>query len=111
MSGARWTEAREIEDFLASRGTGLIFKHSTRCPISSSAYRELESFRRARPDVPTYVVLVVEQRPVSTAIASSTGIPHASPQALLVRDGSVVWHASHGAITRRSLEDAWASSP
>jgi bacillithiol system protein YtxJ len=110
MSGMQWTDVEEFEKFRNSKSTGVVLKHSTRCPISSSALREFESFREANPEVPAYLVLVVEHRPVSMAIASSTGVPHASPQALLMRDGSVVWHASHGAITRKSLADAWAAA-
>jgi bacillithiol system protein YtxJ len=33
-------------------------------------------------------------------------VEHQSPQALFVRDGKVVWHASHGGITRKALAAA-----
>ena len=45
-------------------------------------------------------------RPLSLEAAETTGVPHESPQALLVRDGTVTWHASHGGITTESLASA-----
>jgi bacillithiol system protein YtxJ len=84
----------------------LIFKHSTTCPISAGAYREWQAFL-AGPSavrVDHAWVRVREERPVSLAIAERTGVAHESPQALLVKGGKVLWHASHHAITRRALE-------
>jgi bacillithiol system protein YtxJ len=51
---------------------------------------------------------------VSNAIAARFGVRHASPQALLVRDGEVQWHTSHLAITVKALHgaaDRLASAP
>ena len=105
----RWTNEEELDAFIASRSAGIILKHSTRCSISSEALKELEAFEREDPAVPAFLVLVIESRPLSSAIAQKLGIPHASPQALLVRDGAVVWHATHWEITRDALQAAWKS--
>jgi bacillithiol system protein YtxJ len=78
-----------------------IFKHSLACPVSSSAYRELESF-------PTEIALVEIQnaRDLSQEIGVRTGIRHESPQLIVLRNGQPVWHASHWKITAHAVEQA-----
>ena len=86
----------------------LLLKHSNRCSISTRAFAEWEKLHDARPDVPTGYIDVVADRPLSLRAAEATGIEHASPQVLLLRDGSVVWHASHFDISERALREALA---
>jgi bacillithiol system protein YtxJ len=83
----------------------LLFKHSAVCPISAAAFSQYESFAEAHPDLPTGWIEVREDRPLSQWVERTTGVRHQSPQAILVEAGRVVWHASHGGITVRSLED------
>jgi bacillithiol system protein YtxJ len=52
------------------------------------------------------VVVVQDERPLSQAIEAATGVRHESPQALVVQQGRVTWHASHGAITAPRLAAA-----
>ena len=82
----------------------LVFKHSTRCPVSTVAHREVAEFRRRHPLVPVYVVHVVEQRDLSKAVAERTGVPHESPQAIVLTGGSVAWSDSHESVTADALE-------
>ncbi|GAB4231672.1 MAG: hypothetical protein Kow00109_03920 [Acidobacteriota bacterium] len=82
----------------------LLFKHSTRCPISARAYRELELFAAESP-VPILLIWVVEDRPLSNRVAEVLGVPHASPQAIYVRAGEVVWTDSHHRITAEGLRE------
>lgn len=72
----------------------VLFKHSTTCPISAHAYREMAQLD---PSVAGEVALVVVQtaRSVSNEVTKRTGIRHESPQAFVLRDGKVVWSASH----------------
>ncbi len=84
----------------------VLFKHSTRCPISGAAYREMEKFTAEHPDVPCGIVLVVEDRPLSQHITEVTGVPHQSPQALVLSCGKVACHVSHYTITCRQLAEA-----
>lgn len=88
----------------------LIFKHSTTCPISAGAWREWQSFLAgpSAAKVDHAWVRVREERPVSLAIAERVGVMHQSPQALLIKGGRALWHASHYSITRRALEEAVA---
>ena len=84
----------------------LIFKHSTQCPISTQAYEEFTDFAAGSENLVCGSVLVIENRKLSNAIATRFGVRHESPQALLIKDGRVVWHASHWSITTDSLNDA-----
>ena len=86
-----------------------VFKHSLTCPISSSAWGEFRRFaaRPSRPTEAVYAVIEIQRaRPVSMALAERTGVRHESPQALLLRDARVVWHASHYNINQTALEKA-----
>lgn len=90
------------------RHPALLLKHSTRCPLSSMAYREFQEFCRTANGVSCWLISVTEYRPVSAYVARQSSIRHQSPQAILFRNGEAVWDASHGAITSRRLADACA---
>jgi bacillithiol system protein YtxJ len=85
----------------------VLFKHSTRCPVSAGARKELVAFSEHMPEVECREVLVIEQRPLSQQIAQETGVAHQSPQALLFKGGTVVWNASHFGITEKALKEAY----
>ena len=102
---------REIVDFegleaIFTAPRFLIFKHSNRCGTSTRAFRQYEQFLAQRPDFPTAWIDVVTQPAWSEHVANETLVPHESPQALLLRDGEVAWHASHWDITLKALEEA-----
>jgi len=82
----------------------VLFKHSTRCPVSAWALGEVSAFLRKHPDAPVHLVDVIASREVSRWIAESTGVRHESPQILVVRDGRVTFHASHEGVTAETLE-------
>lgn len=102
---------RDEADLAARVAAGpfLLFKQSFRCPVSMRAFDAYLAFAAAHPEIATGWLDVVEQRPLSQAVAARTGVTHESPQALWFRDGRVAWHASHGRITADAL--AAATSP
>ena len=79
----------------------ILFKHSLTCPISAAAYREMEG---VGGDVG--LVVVQKARPVSDEIVTRTGVRHESPQALILRDGRVVWSATHWNVTADAVTSA-----
>jgi bacillithiol system protein YtxJ len=84
-----------------------LFKHSTTCPISSAAYREVAEYEGAVGGVDSvYLIKVIESRPVSNAVSARTGVTHQSPQLLLVDSGEVVWNASHYEISKEKMVSA-----
>ncbi|NIW41133.1 MAG: bacillithiol system redox-active protein YtxJ [candidate division Zixibacteria bacterium] len=77
----------------------LIYKHSHRCSVCFVARGELE---QSAADIKKYAdmhfVNVVRSRDASNKIASELDVRHESPQAILIDQGEVVWHGSHGSI-------------
>lgn len=94
-----------IEEFdrLIDEAEAIIFKHSTSCHISSSVHLQVERFLAECPHRSLHKVHVIEDRPLSNYIAQKTGVRHASPQVIVLRRGSVHWHASHFDITAETL--------
>lgn len=90
----------------------LVFKHSTACPISAAAWEQFQDYLSDADDenVQHVFVKVIESRPVSNQIAEDLSVVHESPQAILVSGKKAVWHDSHRAITKESLQEAVRSS-
>ena len=82
-------------DTVLEKPLAIVYKHSTRCPISVLAAEEVSRFEEEYPDVPVYVVDVTADRPVSRYIADALGVTHHSPQVIVVAQGRPAWHASH----------------
>jgi len=94
----------------------LLFKHSYTCGTSMEALDEIvahlnepglgirDSGLEAQP---RYAMVTVQtHRDVSNAISARLGVRHQTPQALLVRNGLVVWSASHFRVTANAVQDA-----
>ena len=76
----------------------VIFKHSTRCSISSVAKSRLE--RAAAPqDVDFYYLDLIQHRNISAKIAADFDVFHESPQILLIKNGNCIYDESHSGIT------------
>lgn len=84
----------------------ILFKHSTQCSRSAAVIEGFDAFEQANPSMACGLILVIEYRDVSDEVEERFGIRHESPQAILVYQGKPVWHASHWAITKESLEAA-----
>ena len=106
------TEIATFEDLDAAMAASatqpiLIYKHSLTCGTSGVAYEEVvDLVEGSMPPGTAYIVRIQTARNVSRAIEERTGIRHESPQALLVVDGKVVWHASHFRVTARAIAAA-----
>jgi bacillithiol system protein YtxJ len=75
----------------------IIFKHSTRCSISSVAKNRLEK-AVAPNDVDFYYLDLLSYRNISNKIAEDFSVYHESPQILLIKNGECVYDESHGGI-------------
>ena len=75
----------------------VIFKHSTRCGISSMAKNRLE-----RTDPPKsidfYYLDLLNHRLLSNKLAEYFQVVHESPQILLIKNGECVYEESHTGI-------------
>ena len=102
------TSRDHAEALLAGDTPVLVFKHSTRCPISAGADRRVSEFQAANTDLPvTWArVLVVENRPLSMWLADTLSVRHQSPQMILMVNGQAVWDTSHGSINAEEITGA-----
>ncbi|QSE97891.1 bacillithiol system redox-active protein YtxJ [Fulvivirga lutea] len=77
----------------------LIFKHSTRCSISSMALNRLERSWSESEGIKPYYLDLIQFRSLSNQIASQLNVEHQSPQAILIKNKAVVHHSSHMGIS------------
>ncbi|HEY8400304.1 MAG TPA: bacillithiol system redox-active protein YtxJ [Cytophagaceae bacterium] len=107
MEWINLSEETSIETIkkLSSEHPVLIFKHSTRCSISSAALSRLERNwdMEKMSHVKAYYLDLLSYRNISNQIAESFNVHHESPQVLLIKDGECIYHASHMGITFAEL--------
>ncbi|HEY7187449.1 MAG TPA: bacillithiol system redox-active protein YtxJ [Vicinamibacterales bacterium] len=85
----------------------LLFKHSLTCGTSAEALDELiDHLNEDTLDAHYAIVTVQSHRELSNAVAARLGIRHETPQALLIRDGRVIWSASHFRVTAAAVQSA-----
>lgn len=89
-------QLRELVDSSVEKPI-LLFKHSTRCSISSMALTRFEN--KMNPEMATCVYLdLLAYRPLSDEIAALTNVQHQSPQAILINNREVIYSATHSEI-------------
>lgn len=101
------TSIEQLDELYAQSATVpvLLFKHSTTCSISAMTINRLETKWTAAPESCICVYLdLLAFRPLSNAITEKTGVRHESPQAILLKDGQVVYSASHGYINAAEIQ-------
>ncbi len=85
----------------------LLYKHSRSCGTSHEALDELQAHLAEAPRDATYAIVTVQgQRDLSDAITECFQLRHETPQAILVRDGQMVWSASHFRVTADAVARA-----
>lgn len=104
-----WIALNSIDqlDAIAERSKGktqLIFKHSTRCGISRMVMNQFVAAYDLDLHADLYYLDLLSYRDVSNEVGYKFEVMHESPQLLVIRNGVVVAHASHGAINDMDLE-------
>lgn len=82
----------------------LLFKHSTRCSISSMALNRLERNLKVSDNLPSYLLDLLDHRSISQFIADRYSIDHESPQLLVIKEGKCIYNASHSEINAADIE-------
>ncbi|HEB61893.1 MAG TPA: bacillithiol system redox-active protein YtxJ [Bacteroidetes bacterium] len=84
----------------------IIFKHSTRCSISSIAKFRLEGDWDFDPEqVNIYYLDLINYRNLSHLVAETFSVTHESPQLLLIKNGVCTYDSSHLDITVDELKE------
>jgi bacillithiol system protein YtxJ len=81
----------------------LLFKHSTRCSISSMALNRFEKSWDKNLPVTLFYLDLIAYRDISNEIASIFSIQHESPQVIVLYKGQVIYSASHGMIDAKAI--------
>jgi bacillithiol system protein YtxJ len=83
----------------------VIFKHSTRCSISTMAKSRLE--RAEEPTTIDFNYLdLIAHRNISNKIADDFSVEHASPQVLIIKNGECIYDESHSGINMDEIVEA-----
>jgi len=104
-----WIALNSIDqlDTIAEQSQGktqLIFKHSTRCGISRMVMNQFVAAYDLDLNADLYYLDLLSYREVSNEVGYKFQVMHESPQLLVIRNGVVVEHASHGGINDMDLE-------
>lgn len=94
-----------------SESVHLIYKHSTRCSLSSMVLNRLE--RKWNEDetvkLKPYFLDLIAFRELSRKVSETFEIRHESPQVILVHSGSAIYHKSHFSISYSDIVDITSS--
>ncbi|MBK8141537.1 MAG: bacillithiol system redox-active protein YtxJ [Chitinophagaceae bacterium] len=100
------TSENQLKDIIASSydRPQIIFKHSTRCSVSSIAFSRLKKSGPITNGDFFYLDLL-SYRQLSNKIAELFKVPHESPQILLIKNGECIYEESHLGITADDLQE------
>ena len=107
MNWKEFTNEEGLEEIKkrSTENPQVIFKHSTKCSISSMAKSRLE--RATAPDGIEFNYLdLIAHRNVSSKIAEVFDVEHASPQVLIIKNGACIYDESHNAINMDEIVEA-----
>jgi bacillithiol system protein YtxJ len=82
----------------------VIFKHSTRCSVSSMAKSRLDREKETENADFHYLDLIAH-RSISNKIAEDFSVRHESPQILLIKNGECIYDESHMGINMLEIEE------
>ncbi|WP_445957254.1 bacillithiol system redox-active protein YtxJ [Yeosuana sp.] len=100
------TEVSQLDNIKkkSSMKTQVIFKHSTRCGISRMVMNQFtDAYHLTENDLDLYYLDLISYREVSNEVGIKFQVMHESPQLLIIKNGVVVLHTSHGAINHVDL--------
>ena len=105
-----WKQLNELSqleeiDQQSKERTVLLFKHSTRCSISSMALGRFERSYSEEASFDPYFLDLIAYREISHEIAQRYGVRHESPQAILIRNGKAIFNSSHMGISYDELNN------
>ncbi|TXK71164.1 bacillithiol system redox-active protein YtxJ [Mesonia sp. HuA40] len=106
-----WLEVKKVNDVetileTSKRQTAIVFKHSTRCPVSRMALNRFEAeadFDNSQ--VAFFFLDLIQYREVSNLIAEKFQVTHQSPQIIILQNQKIIGHFSHHEIQAEVVAD------
>lgn len=106
-----WIELNSLQQLsrikeLSKTRVQVIFKHSSRCSVSSMARNRLERNEHGQPaSTDFYFLDLLRFRSLSDQIAEDFSVHHESPQVLLIKDAECFYEESHGGIDMADIAE------
>lgn len=95
----------QLNQLTTSEKPQVILKHNTTCSISSGVLNRLHENGGILTGVKAiYVLELPAQRALSDAVAGRFGVPHQSPQILLIQNGRCIYHEWGYDVSAEALE-------
>lgn len=89
-NGVSFIQAQSFKNWV------IVFKHSTRCSISSMALNRFKAQMTELEKVAElYYLDLIKYRNISNELAHVFDVEHESPQILIIKNGMCVYDASH----------------
>jgi len=110
INEVKWIQLERLEQLdeiaeISNAVPVLIFKHSTTCGISRMALRGFEkNYNYDKKKIEPYFLDLKQHRDISQAIAEKFNVRHESPQVLLIKNGTAIYHTSHSDIDASVLK-------
>ena len=111
MNWTPLTREEQLSQILERSATvpQVIFKHSTRCSVSSMVLSRLE--RSDTPETIEFHLLdLLNYRNISNKIATDFHVSHESPQILLIKNGECMYDQSHMGISMDEIAEQAADN-
>lgn len=107
MEWIHLTDEEQLRQLISKSGAKpqVIFKHSTRCSISSVAFHRLQK-SQVPEGVDFYYLDLLAHRPLSNRVAELFKVHHESPQVLVIKDGKCIYDESHLAIFMNDIAES-----
>lgn len=104
MNWINMADENQLQDLIVYSHTNpqVIFKHSTRCNISSVALQRLKG-SKGNTAIDIYYLDLLQYRSLSDKVAEVFKEHHESPQILVIKNGECVYTESHLGITVKEL--------
>lgn len=102
------TETSQLKEIveLSKDKLVVIFKHSTRCGISSGVISQFEKAIDTTSETSVFYYLdLIRYRNLSNEIAHFFNVQHQSPQVILLKNGEVINYASHYDIISKLIDE------
>ena len=107
MQWIHLTDEEQLRQIISQSETKpqVIFKHSTRCSISSVAFQRLQKAKQPE-GIDFYYLDLLAHRPISNKVSEMFKVHHESPQVLVIRDGRCIYDESHLAISMMDIVES-----